>query len=195
MKLEEKVFTPKDFIEDLIRIKSFNDNRVLVWYCNLYTEHFVKLIYKGFRKDCNFGNCSNCFKSLEPSYLSKVSELSENKIIDKSNNHHELLEMIYKSRNIAGHELDLKEAKIIEKILKTFSNAKMEDPQGYISKILNNLSPWQKFEVATVIVFYSLYEKYQKMCFNPIDYKLIFETDKTYTQIWPKFISSSDVRY
>lgn len=184
--MEKKKFKPQDFINDIKRISSFNDNRVLIWYCNLYIEHFIKLIYKEFTKDIKFEQCKTCNKSCEPSFMSKINELSEIGLVDKINTHDTFIKMIYKSRNIAGHELDFVEDKIIKNILKAVEDSKKEDPVGLISKLFQNISPWKKLEISATAVITNLYMVHKKMNNEELTERLIFEIDPECTNIVPK---------
>ena len=190
-----EAFTPQDFIDDINRVSVFKDNRVFIWYCNLYTEHFVKLIFKKYKDSINYGHCSECNKSLEPSFMLKVKELSDAKLIDSETGHDKLIKLIYESRNAAGHELNFNEIKIIENIIKATSQTTKVDPYGLIDKLFQNISPWEKFKISAIAVVTSLYKNFEKMHDREISEKLIFELNPECTIILPRIIDKSDNRF
>lgn len=193
MKKEE--FTPKGFIDDLARISKFNDNRVLIWYCNLYIEHFVKLLYKESKKNIEFEKCKECNRPLEPVFLTKVKELCNIGLIDKDNTHDKLIEMVYRVRNTVGHELDFNEIKIIENIIKITSQTKKEDPFKLIARLFNNITPWKNLEISSVAVVGRLYMNLEKIKGNQLAERLIFEINPECTVIMPKIINKDDPRF
>lgn len=193
--MKEDKFKTKDLLKDLERIRPFNDNRVLIWYCNLYNEHLVKLIYSKYKNESSFGFCNECKKTLEPSFLLKVDELSSAGYIDSENQHNDLIKMIYKARNSAGHELNFNETRIIKSIEKQMSVAKMEDPSGKLSKLFKNISPWKKLEIQTAVVVAKLNETFEMINSQECEERLIFEINPEYTVVSPIMIDRNDARF
>lgn len=186
---------PQDFIYDIKRISEFKDNRVFIWYCNLYIEYFIKNLFKEYNKNHNFGYCSECKKSLEPSFLKKVGELCDADLIDKNNDHDKLIEVIYKARNSAGHELKFDEEKTINNIKKIMLQTKKEDPHGLIEKALENMSFLKKLEISATAVIARLYDNLERIKGHIPSEKLIFEIDEKCTILIPKIIDKSDRRF
>ncbi len=187
--------TPQDLIDDLNRVRSFRDNRVLIWYCNLYIENFIKLIYKKYKNDLNFGSCSQCKKSLEPSFLLRVQELSDVGYVNTENTNDKLIRVVYQSRNTAGHELNFDEKKIIENVAKILAETKMKDPQGLLAKVFSNITIWKKLEMGVVAVVSNLYQIHEQMNNRYLKDRLIFKINEECTNIWPEIVHKDDPDY
>jgi hypothetical protein len=188
----ENKFKPEYFINDLKRIRSFKDNRVLIWYCNLYVEYYIKQIFYTYKKNFKFGYCSECKKTSEPGFLLKVEELSKIGYVDSDNTHDKLIKMIYQSRNSAGHELDFKEINIVKKIEEQLHVTKINDPYGLLSRLFKNISPWRTLEISAIVVVAKLYENFEKINNRDIEEKLIFKINRECTEILPTIIRKGD---
>jgi len=193
--MDETKFTPQHFIDDLKRVSYFNDNRVLIWYCNLYIEHFINLLYRENKKNIEFEKCKECNKPLEPVFLTKVKELCTLDLIDKYSTHDKLIEMVYRARNTVGHELDFNEIKIIENIIKATSQVKKEDPLKLIDTLFKNITPWKNLEISSIAVVSRLYMNLEKIKGNQLTERLIFEINPECTVIMPKIINKDDPRF
>ena len=193
--MNENRFEPQDFIKDLKRIKPFKDNRVLILYCNLYIEHYVKLLYKKHKNDPKIEECSMCKRKLTPSFMDKVKELSDVGLVDTNNKHQDLIIMVNKNRNIAGHELNFIETKIIEGITKTLSESQKVDPYGILEKVLKKITPWENLEISAVAVVTKLYQKNEEINGRKLQNRLIFMINEKHTKIFPKIVSIDDKRY
>lgn len=173
-------------IED-INIININDERVLVWYCGLFTEYLVKKMFAKLKSN-SFIKCNTCGKSSEPSFKTKVDELVKDGYINTEVSHDSAIKAIWDCRNLASHEITLDLSRINKAVEEYTKNSKKYDPDGLIEKVLGNISWKRKLQMITIAIVYSL-DSTLKTCLGETqNKKLTFEIDPGCTQIQPRLV-------
>jgi len=168
---ENCIITPKELMDDLIKISSINDVRILILYLDLYIEYFINAIYKKKAKD-KIQKCNTCGRYIETKFKDKVDKLTDVGFIKKEHKHYEIIKIIYELRCKLIHDLrpdtELLERKIQE------HKPDIQETIPLMNKYWENVNPWIKIQLMAFPSVTRLYQEYEKVCGRHPEYTIRF---------------------
>lgn len=176
---------PLDLSNDLKRINSLEDSRIVILYLNLYIEYFVNAICKVKFKE-EVIKCEFCGNYKELKFKEKVSKLTNLGFLNKENKHDEVVYLIYRLRNKLLHNLNPDIEELKSWIQEHEPDLKEKSP--LVTNFLNNASPWVKIQLFAFPAIVKLYEKYEIEIGNKPKQTIIFEINPDGTVIAIKII-------
>ena len=153
---------PSDLKNDLDRAEKCGDKRLLFLYSNLYNEYFVNLLYKEYIANNEYEKCTKCQKFLRPKLKQQVERLSDANIIDGTDNHDKVINLIYDIRNELSHTIEYSITNL-EKRFEDIQKESLKDQTGEILNTLNKMDPWDKIKLSVFATVTTMYQEAEKL--------------------------------
>ena len=168
---ENYTITPNELLNDLKRISSTNDVRILILYLDLYMEYFVNAIYKKKIKN-ETEKCNTCSRYIEIKFKDKVDKLSDIGLIKKEHKHDEVIKIIYDLRCKLIHNLQPDFRWLKRKVQEHKPDIQERIP--LISKYWDKTDPWIKIQLMAFPSVTALYQEHEKVCGRDPKYTIRF---------------------
>ncbi len=171
MPKKDCIITPKELLDDLKRISSINNIRVLILYLDLYIEYFINAIYEKKIKN-KIKKCDTCDRYIETKFKDKVDKLSNIGLIKKEHKHDEVIKIIYDLRCKLMHNLK-PDIKSLENLIEKH-RPDIQEKFPSVSVYWGKTDPWIKAQIMAFPAVTALYQEYENICGRHSDYTIRF---------------------